>query len=94
MSDDLPPLRAVFINCTLEKQPSDSHTQVLLDASGRIMEGNGVAVRACPPALTHRSAWDLSRHDRAWLGARRLADAVGEGQGGADPGDRHAALAR
>ena len=44
MPADIPTLRALFINCTLEKQPSNSHTQVLLDASGRIMEANGVAV--------------------------------------------------
>lgn len=44
MPSDHSALRALFINCTLEKQPSKSHTQVLLDASARIMESNGVAV--------------------------------------------------
>ncbi len=44
MPDDFAALRALFINCTLERQPSKSHTQRLLDASARIMQANGVAV--------------------------------------------------
>jgi len=41
---DFAGLSAVIFNCTLKKVPSDSHTQLLLDASARIMAGEGVAV--------------------------------------------------
>lgn len=44
MTDRGRDMRALFINCTLDRQPSRSHTQLLLDASGRIMQGEGIAV--------------------------------------------------
>jgi multimeric flavodoxin WrbA len=44
---DTPPaqysdLRALFINCTLTRSPGESHTQLLVDASRRIMDRQGV----------------------------------------------------
>jgi multimeric flavodoxin WrbA len=37
-------LSALYINCTLKKQRTESHTQLLLNASASIMETNGVRV--------------------------------------------------
>ena len=37
-------LRALYFNTTLKKQPEESHTKLLLNASAAIMEKNGVAV--------------------------------------------------
>ena len=37
-------LKAVFINCTLTKSPQMSHTQLLIDASAKIMEKQGVQI--------------------------------------------------
>lgn len=37
-------LTALYFNTTLKRDPKESHTQLLLDASARIMEMNGVAV--------------------------------------------------
>ncbi|WBU57415.1 flavodoxin family protein [Paracoccus sediminicola] len=37
-------LNAVFVNCSLQKRSSDSHTQILLDACGGLMAGQGVSV--------------------------------------------------
>lgn len=39
---DFTGLRALFINCTLTKSPGESHTQLLVDASKKIMEKHGV----------------------------------------------------
>ena len=36
-------LRALYINCTLKRSPEPSHTQLLMDRSIRIMDGQGVA---------------------------------------------------
>jgi len=46
MSDkyDFKGLKALFINCTLKKSPEKSHTQILVDASRKIMEKHGVKV--------------------------------------------------
>ena len=41
---DLGDLRAIYINCTLKRSPEASHTQLLMDKSIAIMEGQGVAV--------------------------------------------------
>jgi multimeric flavodoxin WrbA len=37
-------LKALFINTSLKKKPSESHTKLLLNVSASIMEKNGVAV--------------------------------------------------
>ena len=37
-------LEALFINTSLKKVPSESHTKLLMNASAAIMEKNGVAV--------------------------------------------------
>lgn len=37
-------LRALYINCTLKRSPESSHTQLLMDKSIAIMEGQGVTV--------------------------------------------------
>jgi multimeric flavodoxin WrbA len=41
---DFADLRAVYINCTLKRSPESSHTQLLMDKSIAIMQGEGVAV--------------------------------------------------
>lgn len=37
-------LSALLVNCSLQKRSADSHTQVLLQAAGDLMAGQGVAV--------------------------------------------------
>ena len=37
-------LKTLFINCTLKRSPEKSHTQILVDASRKIMEKHGVKV--------------------------------------------------
>ncbi|AUH32272.1 flavodoxin family protein [Paracoccus tegillarcae] len=37
-------LSALFVNCSLQKRSADSHTQVLLQAAGDLMAGQGLAV--------------------------------------------------
>lgn len=39
---DFTGLKALFINCTLTKSPGKSHTQLLVDASQKIMEKHGL----------------------------------------------------
>ncbi len=41
---DFSTLKAVFVNCTLKKSPSKSHTRNLMDVSVKIMESEGVDV--------------------------------------------------
>ncbi len=41
---DFSGLRALFINTSVKKKASDSHTQLLMNVSGEIMQKNGVAV--------------------------------------------------
>ncbi|QWX85186.1 flavodoxin family protein [Cellulophaga sp. HaHaR_3_176] len=41
---DFSSLKAVFVNCTLKKSPSKSHTQNLMDVSIGIMKSEGVSV--------------------------------------------------
>ncbi|MFD6568128.1 flavodoxin family protein [Micromonospora profundi] len=41
---DFTGLRAMFINCTLNRSPGRSHTQGVIDRSVAIMEANGVSV--------------------------------------------------
>lgn len=59
-------LRALFVNCTLKKSPTLSHTQGLIDLSRRTMESQGVTTESfrlvdyvVPPGE--------ARHDRARL---------------------------
>lgn len=42
--NDFAGLRALFINTSLKKQPSDSHTALLMTASSKIMQGQGVDI--------------------------------------------------
>lgn len=46
---DTPPLRALFLNCTLKRSPERSHSDALIEASRIIMEKNGVEVEALRP---------------------------------------------
>ena len=46
---DFSGLKALFLNCTLKKSPSKSHTQGLIDMSQAIMEKNGVSVEVIRP---------------------------------------------
>ncbi|MEP2236788.1 MAG: flavodoxin family protein [Maribacter sp.] len=41
---DFSTLKAIFINCTLKKSPSKSHTRNLIDVSSKIMKSEGVDV--------------------------------------------------
>jgi len=41
---DFSGLRALYINTSLKKRPSDSHTALLLTASSKIMQAQGVAI--------------------------------------------------
>ena len=41
---DFSTLKAIFINCTLKKSPSKSHTRNLIDVSAKIMQSEGVDV--------------------------------------------------
>ena len=41
---DFSTLKAIFINCTLKKSPSKSHTRNLIDVSAKIMKSEGVDV--------------------------------------------------
>ncbi len=41
---DFSDLRAIYINCTLKKSPEASHTQLLMDKSIAIMEGENISV--------------------------------------------------
>ena len=60
------PLKALFINTSLKKEPSESHTKLLMNASAAIMEGEGVEVDAAlhrqvlPPPEELRS--EVQRH--------------------------------
>ena len=70
---DFSDLRAVYINCTLKRSPAVSNTQGLADRSIAIMERNGVTVEQFR-AIDHEIATGVyPGHDRARLGARRLA---------------------
>ena len=41
---DFSGLRALYVNCTLNRSPALSHTQGVIDRSAAIMAANGVAV--------------------------------------------------
>ena len=62
---DFSDLRAIYINCTLKKSPEASHTQLLMDKSIAIMEGQGVSVenlRAVDLDLATGVWPDMSQH--------------------------------
>lgn len=44
MKNEFNTLKAVFVNCTLKKSPTPSHTRTLMDVSIKIMESEGVNV--------------------------------------------------
>ena len=70
---DYSDLKALFVNCTLKRGPEISNTQGLMDLAMGVMREQRVEVdgiRAIDHRHRHRR---LARHDRAWLGARRLA---------------------
>ena len=46
---DFSDLSALFLNCTLKRAPTLSHTQGLIDISQGIMEANGVTVKVLRP---------------------------------------------
>ena len=91
---DYSDLKAFFINCTLKRGPEMSHTQGLMDIAMEIMRRNGVAGRRHPrdrPPDRHRR---VARHDRARLGARRLAADLRARHRRRHPRHRDADLAR
>ncbi|MDG4649111.1 NAD(P)H-dependent oxidoreductase [Roseibacterium sp. SDUM158017] len=69
-------LKAVYVNTSLKKSAKDSHTQLLLDASARIMEGQGVAVERLhmldhhvPPGVypdMTEHGWDRDDWPKLW----------------------------
>lgn len=46
---DLSSLKALFLNCTLKKSPTTSHTRGLIDQALAIMQANGVATEVIRP---------------------------------------------
>ena len=70
---DFSDLRALFVNCTLKRSPEPSHTQGLADLAIAIMERNGVTVRGRARRRPRDRDRRVPGHDRARLGARRLA---------------------
>ena len=65
---DFSDLSALFINCTLKKSPTRSHTQGLMDISRRIMEANGVAtetIRAVDHDIAYGVWPDMTEHGAA-----------------------------
>ena len=62
MSDDL---SALYVNCTLKRSPEPSHTQLLIDKSVAIMEGEGVSVeviRAIDHDIATGTYADMTEH--------------------------------
>ena len=85
---DFTDLRALFINCTLKRSPELSNTQGLVDRSHRDHAPAGRDGRRGPgrrPRHRHRR---LAGHDRARLGARRVAGALRAGDGRRHPRPR------
>ncbi len=82
---DYSDLRALFINCTLKRSPEVSNTQGLADLvdsdhaaqRGHRRERSAPSTTRSPPAST--------RHDRARLGARRVAGDLRAGDGRRHP---------
>lgn len=73
---DFAGLRALFVNTSLKKRPEESHTKLLLNASARIMERNGVAVEhmhllshVVPPGIypdMTEHGWDRDDWPKLW----------------------------
>ena len=73
---DFDDLSALFINCSLKKGRSESHTQLLLNASAAIMEKQGVAVEhlymndwQVPPGVypdMTEYGWDRDQWPEIW----------------------------
>ena len=69
-------LKALYINTSLKKQPSDSHTALLLAASSKIMQGEGVDIEhlylldhQVPPGVypdMTEHGWDRDDWPRIW----------------------------
>lgn len=62
---DYSDLRALFINCTLKKSPSESHTRGLMEVSRAIMEKQGVAtevIRAVDHDIAPGVYPDMTEH--------------------------------
>lgn len=58
---DYSDLKAVFINCSIKKDKSQSHTQFLVDKSAGIMEAQGVSVEHIY-ALDHQIAFGMIKN--------------------------------
>lgn len=56
---DYSSLRAMFINCTLNRSPKPSHTARLMEAVSRLLEANGVQVDTLR-AIDHRIATGMA----------------------------------
>ena len=73
---DFSRLKALYINTSLKKQPSDSHTALLLAASSKIMQGEGVDIKhlylldhQVPPGVypdMTEHGWDRDDWPRIW----------------------------
>ncbi len=73
---DFSGLKALYINTSLKKQPSDSHTALLLAASSKIMQGEGVDIEhlylldhQVPPGVypdMTEHGWDRDDWPRIW----------------------------
>ena len=63
MSDKQPQLRAVFINCSIKKDKTGSHTQFLLDKVAQILHTEHVDVEHIYP-LEHAIAFGMIKDGR------------------------------
>ena len=64
---DFSHLSALFLNCSLEYDPADSHTARLMSRSAGIMEAEGVSVEtvhALEHVIPHGMYPDLTEHGR------------------------------
>ena len=63
MAKDFSDLKALFINCSIKKDKSQSHTQHLIDKAAAIMEHEGVSVEQVYP-LEHTIAFGMIEDGR------------------------------
>ncbi|SDS46266.1 flavodoxin family protein [Christiangramia echinicola] len=69
MENNFDGLNAVFVNCTLKKSPSKSHTRDLMDVSIKIMESEGVNVETIRLADYHVPVGvqpDMTKEGEQW----------------------------
>ena len=77
MSTTFDDLSAVFLNCSLERDPADSHTRRLLERAAHVMRSQGVAVETIHlleheiPAGMHKDLTELGLARDDWPAIQR-----------------------